>query len=509
MRKMLIGLVMGCCAAVVLSGCALPCAANKSGTVTSVPAPAPAPRVAAGQATMVYPSVCDTCGVLRVDKTIPAQVAVNETIDYQIKVTNIGGVPVDDVVITDIIPAGFKVTSTSPKGNIDAAGNATWDLGALGPGESKVITVSGSATKVGTFDFCGHAKYVLPNCVSTTVVEPALKLTAQGPAKVIQCDEIPLKFEVCNPGSGPARGVVVKASLPAGLTVDGASSVTFPAKTLQPGQCEELAVTAKASKTGTYTVKASAQGKGNLQADSNAVTVKVTKPALKIAKKGPKKVYLYRTFTDQITVTNTGDAVSANTVVTDTLPANATFKSASAGGVSSGTTVAWSLGALAPNESKTVSVELLADKIGTVKNTATAKGDCAAAVTASAATDVLGIPAILLEVIDVEDPIEIGGTATYVITATNQGSATDTNVTIVCTLEDNQQYVSSSGATVATVSGATVKFAPLPSLAAKAKAQWKLIVKAVKPGDVRFKVTMNTDQLTRPVEETEATHLYK
>jgi len=32
---------------------------------------------------------------------------------------------------------------------------------------------------------------------------------------------------------------------------------------------------------------------------------------------------------------------------------------------------------------------------------------------------------------------------------------------------------------------------------------------AVKPGDVRCRVTMDTDQLTRPVEETEATHLYE
>ncbi len=36
-----------------------------------------------------------------------------------------------------------------------------------------------------------------------------------------------------------------------------------------------------------------------------------------------------------------------------------------------------------------------------------------------------------------------------------------------------------------------------------------IVVAAVKPGDVRFKVVMNVDQLTRPVEETESTHLYE
>ena len=52
-------------------------------------------------------------------------------------------------------------------------------------------------------------------------------------------------------------------------------------------------------------------------------------------------------------------------------------------------------------------------------------------------------------------------------------------------------------------------FAPLAKPAPKAKAEWRVVVKAVKAGDVRFKVTMNTDQLTRPVEETESTNLYE
>jgi hypothetical protein len=54
-----------------------------------------------------------------------------------------------------------------------------------------------------------------------------------------------------------------------------------------------------------------------------------------------------------------------------------------------------------------------------------------------------------------------------------------------------------------------VKFFPLSSLAPKAKAAWRVVVRAVRPGDVRFKVVLNVDQLTRPVEETESTHLYE
>ncbi|MCJ7692733.1 MAG: hypothetical protein MUO22_04900 [Sedimentisphaerales bacterium] len=54
-----------------------------------------------------------------------------------------------------------------------------------------------------------------------------------------------------------------------------------------------------------------------------------------------------------------------------------------------------------------------------------------------------------------------------------------------------------------------VNFAPLQRLTPKAKTTWRVVVRAVKSGDVRFRTTMNTDQIERPVEETEATHLYE
>ena len=131
-------------------------------------------------------------------------------------------------------------------------------------------------------------------------------------------------------------------------------------------------------------------------------------------------------------------------------------------------------------------------------------------------TEVTGIPAILLEVIDLDDPIQVGGEETYVITITNQGSAPDTNIRVVCTLEANQQFVSASGdsgsgtrVVTGTVRGNQIVFQPLASLAPKAVATLRVVVKCTAAGDTRFKLTMNSDQLTRPVDETEATNIYE
>ena len=117
--------------------------------------------------------------------------------------------------------------------------------------------------------------------------------------------------------------------------------------------------------------------------------------------------------------------------------------------------------------------------------------------------------AILLEVIDVDDPIRVGDNETYVITVTNQGSAPAQNVRIVCNLEQQHVFQTATGSTSGSHRGGTVTFEPLASLAPKAKATWRVVVKAGGAADARFKVAMTSNMIQRPVEETESTHFYE
>lgn len=123
-------------------------------------------------------------------------------------------------------------------------------------------------------------------------------------------------------------------------------------------------------------------------------------------------------------------------------------------------------------------------------------------------TRVSGIPAVLLEVVDVDDPIEVGRTETYELSVVNQGSTALTNVVIVCALEDTQEFVSGTGVTTAQAQGHIITFAPLTMLPPKATAKWQVIVKALAAGDVRFSAELTSDQFKRPINETEATRQY-
>jgi uncharacterized repeat protein (TIGR01451 family) len=118
------------------------------------------------------------------------------------------------------------------------------------------------------------------------------------------------------------------------------------------------------------------------------------------------------------------------------------------------------------------------------------------------------IPAILLEVVDLEDPVEVGKAVTYAIKVTNQGTTVGTNIRIVCTLPPCQSFVSGDGATAVQAQGDTVMMAELPTLEPKAAASWRVVVKATQAADARFKAALTSDQIPRAVVHHEATQQY-
>ncbi|HOL32440.1 MAG TPA: hypothetical protein PK052_10705 [Anaerohalosphaeraceae bacterium] len=503
------------CVAVIagLAGCTCPGAAPAPAPAPApkpapAPAPAPAPQAAACGNYTVSQDYMQS-GAIRIEKVMPAMVQLNAPFEYTIKVTNLTDMTLADVEIRERIPASLKNISSSPAGKMEG-GTAVWKMDTLGPRAVEKIVVKGSASETGCLQTCANATYTILACANTQVVQPALALTKTAPASVTICDPIPLQFTVSNKGSGTATNVKLTDTLPAGLTTqDGKTSIELALGNLAPGQSVSRTVVAKAAKTGTYKNQAAAVADGDLKAQSETTTTVVTQPVLAIQKTGPKKIYIGRSMEYEITVANKGDSAANQVVLTDTVPAGVTGVKVSDGGTVAGSQITWNIGTLAPNASKKVTVSYSPTGGGEFCNTTKAVATCAEAVTAQACTTVEGIPAVLLEVIDVSDPIEVGGNETYIITVTNQGSAQDTNISIKAMLEESMQYVSSSGATSGSFADGTVTFAPLPNLAPKAKATWQVVVKAVKPGDVRFKVVMNTDQLSRSVEETEATHFYQ
>jgi len=468
---------------------------------------AAAPSSGTVRGEQAFPTGNSSTSILLIQHVGPAEMRVNTPFTYEVNIRNLTDATLPELVITEKLPKSFKVSSIEPKPAESNEETASWTLTQLGPKASQVIKINGTPTGAAPISYCTTVAFKTTACAETKIVEPALKLVKTAPAEVIICDPIPVKLVVTNTGSGAVQSVKVEDKLPKGWqTADNKDTASFDAGTLKPGESREFSFQAKAGETGTFTNEATASEPGGLTAKATSETV-VRKPALTLTKTAPDIRYIGRPIECKITVANTGDVVAKDTVLVDTLTGVGEFVKASNDGQFANGKITWNLGNIDPGASKSVDVTLVAKKAGTVKDDAVATAYCAEA-RGSASTEVKGVPAILLEVVDVSDPIEVGADETYVITVTNQGTADDTNIRIECTLPAEEDYVSAEGPTKFKAEGKSVVFEPLASLAPKAKVTYRVVVKGTKEQDVRFKTTMTSDMLKTPVEETESTHIY-
>lgn len=459
---------------------------------------------------MAYPTGDPRTSAVCVEKSSPRQVIAGQPFEYEIAVTNLSSLDLSNVVVRDQMSPGFTVESANPPMASRDGGVAMWEIPAMAPGETRVMRVMGVAGSEGAITACATVTYDAALCTEIMVVKPALQLTKAGPAEALVCDELTLTYTVTNSGSGAAADVVINDALPDGwTTTDGRNDFSVNVGTIAAGQSRTFSVKVKPNATGEFRSGAKATGAAGLTASSENLRTVVRQPALAVTMESPDERFIGRDAEFTVRVRNTGNATAENAVVEATMPAGARFVSASDNGRLAGDRITWSVGAIPADATRTLTFTVATAAPGTLNSTAVARAVCAADANGRAQTVYKGIPAILLEVVDVTDPVEVGQQTTFIITATNQGSAPGTNVAISLDFEEIMEFVSAGGATAGTNRARDVIFAPLARLDVGAQAQWRVTLRATAPGDHRIDVRMTSDQLTRPVTETEATNLYR
>jgi len=447
---------------------------------------------------------------IHVEKVMPSKVTVGKPFEYVLRVTNRTSCHFSDVVVSEKFPEKYEMLKASPEPAKVSGRTAEWAVGELGPKETRILTIRGTAQEMSSMLACTKVTCVPMLCVGPETTVSGLKLTLEAPGQTLLCDGIAEKIKIENTGADLMEDIKISQTLPEGLTtVEDKNSLEIRAGKLAGNETKTFDAKLKAQKVGTYTHKVKAVASNGLSISAAPVTTMVKQPVLKIAMSGPEKVFMTRDADFKITVENTGTADSANTAVTAKIPAGMKFVSASNGGSISGDNVTWGLGALAAQ--KTVSLSMIFKGItsGPVQLAATAKGVCCQEVSTAAKINVQGIPAILLEAVDVEDPIQVGGKEKFRVIVTNQGSAPDARIVLKVNFEKNFDYVSSSGPTQAKAeSSKSIEFAPLASLAPGQKATWEIVAKATEEGDHRASFHVKSDALDRSVEKVESTRVY-
>jgi len=469
------------------------------------------PSLADGEtmARMAFPTGEARTSAILLHQVMPGEVVRGADFDFSYHVSNLTDNPLQNVLVTLDSKSNLNISESQPSA-ASSDSDMVWALGDFAPKETKIIRLTGSADKVGQASDCITVSYNNYLCASLNVVEPSLALTKTATQRTLKCDEIVIRYVVTNTGTGSADGVTISDSLPNGIAMgNGSRNVSIPVGTLASGESKTFEVKAMASSTGTFKSAASASADNGLEANADATTTVVVAPELAINSKCSDTQFLGRNMTFGYTIENTGNGDAADTTASATIPAGSSLVRSSDGGRVSGNHVVWDFGTLAAGAERDFSITVKASDAGSYTSSATANANCAESVSDSCTSGVKGIPAVLLEVVDITDPVEVGGQTTYVITVTNQGSAEDTNVRIVANLPAEQAYVGSTGTTAGTIAGQTITFSPVGTLEVGGQASWRITVRADGAGDVRFRLEMTSDNLTSPVIETEATNLYE
>jgi large repetitive protein len=332
---------------------------------------------------------------LVIAKSGPASVSAANNFDYTISVTNFGPSSASSVMVTDALPAGVPFVIASGNG-VNNSGVVTWSLGTLAAGQSSNLTLtvtapaSGSLTNIASVGSPTLDTNILNNVtppVTTTVIPVAdLGIGKSAAGSVLATSNLVYTISVTNFGPSTASSVTVTDSIPAGVTffnadsggANNAGTVIWNLGDLPVNFVTNVSLTVTPPVSGSLTNVATVGSPTSDPNPTNNVTPPVTTTVtpladVVVAKSAPASVTYGSNFDYTISVTNFGPSTAGSVTVTDSLPANLVFVSASAGWTTNGNQVIWTnLGDLAAGAFTNLTLTVMPILSGSATNVATA-----------------------------------------------------------------------------------------------------------------------------------------
>ncbi|MBX3412517.1 MAG: DUF11 domain-containing protein [Pirellulales bacterium] len=446
---------------------------------------------------------------LSIEKIAPAEVQVGRATTFKVVVRNVGDVPVHGVELHDEVPQGAELVSTTPPAQVGAAGELVWGLGAMRPGDETSVEMQIIPRAEGEIGSLATLRFHADASVRTVATRPELVLEVKSAPDVLVGEDAVVTIRVANEGTGAATGVVVEQALPQQFAHPSGAQIEYEVGDLAPGESREVQLMLTAARPGPTANRMLARADGDLRIEDDW-QIEVVAPALQVALDGAKRRFLEREATYSVILSNPGTAPAKNIELMTYLPAGFKFVSADNYGEfdPQSRAVHWSLEELPANESGSVSFTAVPIEAGDHKLLIQSRGDRGLAAEREENIQVEGIPAVLFEVVDVADPIEVGGETTYEIRVVNQGTSKATNVQVRAILPEEMKAVGAEGPTRHLFDGQTVTFDSLSRLAPKADTTYRIRTQSLRPGDLRIKVQLLTDDLQSPVTKEESTRVF-
>ncbi len=281
--------------------------------------------------------------VLAVAKSGPAWHNSGELVTYTLSVTNTGVVTAHRILLSDVLPSGATFVEASDSGEIKPGSDTvTWFLPALGLEES-VVTRTFTVTATDTIV---NQEYGVSS-FGTPVVSGTVAITTQ-----------------LNHAPTADAGAPQSVSVNALVTLDGSTSFDPDGDPLiyrwQQTGGASVTLSNLAAVSPTFTSPSTADvltfsltvtdTLGVAHSDTTSVVVTNIPPALTLSKSGPAQAKAGEIITYTLVVSNSAAVGASSLVITDALPAGATFISAGSGGLRVGNVISWTVPDLRPME---------------------------------------------------------------------------------------------------------------------------------------------------------------
>lgn len=446
---------------------------------------------------------------LTIEKVAPQEIQVGKPATFAIKVRNSGGIVAHGVEVHDQVPKGTRLADTNPKAKLSRGGELVWDLGSLKPGDEQNLQMQLMPLSEGEIGSTATVVFRAEATVRSVATRPGLDVQVSGPKQAMIGDDVELRIKVTNPGSGAATGVTVNEVVPSGLKHSAGNELEFEIGLLKPGESRDLTLTLSAAAAGTVKNLLRVRGDANLSAEAETELL-VVAPELKVGMTGPRRRYLDRTATYNISVSNPGTAPAREVELVTVLPKGLKFVGANNAGTYDAAThsVYWSLEELPAQETGSVTLTAVPIEPGDMK--VQIKGQAKQGLADQKEETILveGISAVQFELTDVNDPVEVGGQTSYEVRVTNQGSKAAANVQLTAILPPEMQPLSAEGPVRHSIEGQKVIFESLNQLAPKADTTFTIKAKALKDGDQRIRVQVLNDDLKTPITKEESTRVF-
>ncbi|MCY2965159.1 MAG: hypothetical protein NT069_16250, partial [Planctomycetota bacterium] len=238
-------------------------------------------------------------------------------------------------------------------------------------------------------------------------------------------------------------------------------------------------------------------------------TVEVSGPKLSLSLRGPAMRYVDRKARYALSARNEGTAETSNLKLRLQPPAGFDFASATDGGTwdPDQRVVEWFVAELRGGAVAEVSADLIARQPGAYSLDARLVTDQGGQVDAQTETVVDSTPKLVVEVVELDDPVEVGIETAWEIRLRNDGSRPSTKNRVFAELPAGVRLVEAQGPTKSATDKELVAYAALAELKPGAHAVYTIRVIGAQPGNQRIKVRVTSAE-AEPIAIEETTRFY-